>query len=1001
MRSHSLRYHFEKINEALKIYYRTLDREYKNEFLNYVENNELIDPEIPIQQELGDAGDPNDYAYNGAWNNHNPFPISPDISISEAEKDAFIFYILQYCYKHHMPPSLSVIKQSILPKIGASDSEPTEDRWSEVSFLMRKKCDEIKISKIYIEEVIGFCRVQTLNVTNLNINKVQKQINSDAFVATKEQKDSISKLLEESVNCVCELIRDNVKPMKSSDIEYKQRCNDCEYFLQIIQAMCKIYGDDTKYDDKQLLEIFMKMGSDDILLINDVITRIECDGINYDIQNITNDASFTKLCNEFIMYRIPHYEIDGKLFTKFVQTMDVIRRSRFLNVTSNLQRIQRINNDSLIKINTDSDDDDDDEIKTESKMDYNDDVINCNFSIVQKCIYLLTPLFLKYASEKPLKYTSEKPTTTYFSIVCDILSFNKCNPQELDDIINYNNIFQHSAFDENTKQGNMAYIFLDAKTKKICVRYYSINEQHIGVVLSKKQYKHTFAHSDWFHVVRGARSCFKTFGFGIYKLGNKIKMYIHDYGSTIPLTLKDACCSKWLQLRFHLDSNAVDESYWYKAIHPYLQQIFQDIKSINLLNHYLDNKLYSTYCQFVDRLVDYNCDVFQNFRNELNRDIIQNKTSKLKVFKYESKYGCNIDYKIAKHVINELFNIIKEPFYDETMLEGYIENVITMKINKNELIIVQNNKQEEALVSLELCDEGSNEPLCGHFSVLALEWLLDDYFTRMQISDLYPFIPSKLFNFRIPLKNKDNYLVQKQLQMCNQLSTIKNSTISLKFKGYCARLQTLKVISLESMFDSVKWKIIVNGFNRRHFKSVIVDEIVHFIVHYVWKKKYDIFDAYYLNSNDKILWSSKKSKTNSKTLMSLENKCFWKIEVGCNNNTGMYNWLLVIDNIRQNKWYKIFVGIKNVCNMQNKKHYLTEIDCKFNYKVEVSLDMSKLRLHFRVRNENNIYISNTTNNEYCNPLMVEKGIYEAIVGIRQMDSTIKMLLDITSWNNIL
>ncbi|MCP3659202.1 MAG: hypothetical protein GY830_02355 [Bacteroidetes bacterium] len=123
----STRTTFKNIDDALAMYYDRLNTpNYKNDqgiglFLNYIKNEELDDPELPIEKELGDDCDSTDCAYT--WmnnNNNNNFPIPNYVDTTNLREEEFIFYILQYCYKHNQPPSDEYIKTVIVPDTGAT-----------------------------------------------------------------------------------------------------------------------------------------------------------------------------------------------------------------------------------------------------------------------------------------------------------------------------------------------------------------------------------------------------------------------------------------------------------------------------------------------------------------------------------------------------------------------------------------------------------------------------------------------------------------------------------------------------------------------------------------------------------------------------------------------------------------------------------------------------------------------------------------------------------------
>ena len=114
---------FKQIDSALEQYYTYLNvKNYRDDndvglFLHYVIKEELDDPTLPIKDELGDECDPNDCTYAWLWNNNNNlFPIPSYAQITYKKTEIFIFYVLQYCYKHTKPPSDTYIQQIIISK---------------------------------------------------------------------------------------------------------------------------------------------------------------------------------------------------------------------------------------------------------------------------------------------------------------------------------------------------------------------------------------------------------------------------------------------------------------------------------------------------------------------------------------------------------------------------------------------------------------------------------------------------------------------------------------------------------------------------------------------------------------------------------------------------------------------------------------------------------------------------------------------------------------------
>ena len=116
---------FKVIDDALETYYLRFGLEdYRDEhgkgiFLNFIIEEELNDPELPIANELGEDCDPMDCAYS--WMNHDTdFPIPSYADIPSESKEAFTFYILQHCYKFGAAPSDEHIQSTLIPKCGGS-----------------------------------------------------------------------------------------------------------------------------------------------------------------------------------------------------------------------------------------------------------------------------------------------------------------------------------------------------------------------------------------------------------------------------------------------------------------------------------------------------------------------------------------------------------------------------------------------------------------------------------------------------------------------------------------------------------------------------------------------------------------------------------------------------------------------------------------------------------------------------------------------------------------
>eukprot|EP01084_Bolivina_argentea_P031371 58068_1 len=102
---------FKEIDDALEQYYKQFSvQNYRDKngtglFLKYIKDAQLDDPELPIEDELGDDCDPADCFYTLPWTSYEyePFPIPSYAFIQVDQMEPFIFYILQCCYKYGKP----------------------------------------------------------------------------------------------------------------------------------------------------------------------------------------------------------------------------------------------------------------------------------------------------------------------------------------------------------------------------------------------------------------------------------------------------------------------------------------------------------------------------------------------------------------------------------------------------------------------------------------------------------------------------------------------------------------------------------------------------------------------------------------------------------------------------------------------------------------------------------------------------------------------------------
>ena len=100
---------FKIIDDALDKYYQNLGHsDYRDEngqgkFMQHIIEQELNDEDLPIETELGDDCNPNDCSY---YSEAETYPIPPYVvTTSNRQIEKFMFYVMQYCYKHREPPT--------------------------------------------------------------------------------------------------------------------------------------------------------------------------------------------------------------------------------------------------------------------------------------------------------------------------------------------------------------------------------------------------------------------------------------------------------------------------------------------------------------------------------------------------------------------------------------------------------------------------------------------------------------------------------------------------------------------------------------------------------------------------------------------------------------------------------------------------------------------------------------------------------------------------------
>eukprot|EP01084_Bolivina_argentea_P318940 553211_1 len=117
------------------------------------------------------------------------FPIPLYAEIPSNQKDAYMFYILQYCYKHNQPPSDQHIQEIIVPKCnGTVNRELSSNNYSEIHIYWNEVIYMLQQNNIqidYFHDFITECMQQQTSIYDYNYHKLREFINK--FAATNDQ----------------------------------------------------------------------------------------------------------------------------------------------------------------------------------------------------------------------------------------------------------------------------------------------------------------------------------------------------------------------------------------------------------------------------------------------------------------------------------------------------------------------------------------------------------------------------------------------------------------------------------------------------------------------------------------------------------------------------------------------------------------------------------------------------------------------------------------------
>eukprot|EP01084_Bolivina_argentea_P253236 425311_1 len=180
-----------QLDNAVEKYYKQLNiTNYRDHsgiglFLNYIKTEQLDDPAIPIENELGDKCDPDNCAYT--W--MPLFPIPSYAQIPYNKQETFMFYILQYCYKHNQPPSNKYIQTTIIPKCTGTTN---------TTLPAKNVIINVNINKDYDSEIIGgYDYINNENKLQINLGNIMYGQNKDIIIQCKSKENNNNNNIED------------------------------------------------------------------------------------------------------------------------------------------------------------------------------------------------------------------------------------------------------------------------------------------------------------------------------------------------------------------------------------------------------------------------------------------------------------------------------------------------------------------------------------------------------------------------------------------------------------------------------------------------------------------------------------------------------------------------------------------------------------------------------------------------------------------------------------
>jgi len=198
---------FQRIDKCLESYhnqyshYNYPKKHGISRFIEYIIDEQLNDPDIPIESELGLDCDPTECAYTELWmdkDTNSPFPVPSNIQIPPGRMEEYIFYILQYCYKNNTSPPTQYIIDNILPKVdGTSNDQLQNDYGTSTAYIHSTDNENHQYDDIKEDKDIPV-RIKLVSKKEF-VSKYQPRAHLNIYI-TKELTESLLHRIAERFN---------------------------------------------------------------------------------------------------------------------------------------------------------------------------------------------------------------------------------------------------------------------------------------------------------------------------------------------------------------------------------------------------------------------------------------------------------------------------------------------------------------------------------------------------------------------------------------------------------------------------------------------------------------------------------------------------------------------------------------------------------------------------------------------------------------------------------